>query len=118
MEGASRTSQTLAVQRSPDGTVTVGGEVTTLNAAEFAFQLRDLEVERALTLDLSRLDLDDEIALAIAVDSLRELRARVSRLVLKGAPQILGHNLYRIGALAGSHAIELVDMRLDEPSSS
>ena len=67
-------------------------------------------------LDLHGLDIEDGVALATCINSLRELRARTSGLVLRGAPQMLGHNLYRTGMLEGPRAVELIEMRLDEPS--
>ena len=96
----------------------VEGVLNEANSGEFASRLIHLQIDphRPLVLDLGRLDIEDELALAVAVTSLRELRRRVSKLVLIGAPQILGHNLYRVGALEGARAIELVDMRLEEPS--
>jgi anti-anti-sigma regulatory factor len=94
------------------------GDLSEANVSEFEARLSSLEVDggAAFTLDLSGLDIDDGVAAATAVSCLRELRARALRLVLTGAPQILGHNLYRVGLLEGAGAIELVEMRLDEPS--
>ena len=97
----------------------VEGELTSANVAQFDRELNGLEPEAStIELDLSALDITegaDGAALTVLVGSLRRLSTRLSRLVLIGAPQILGHNLYRIGALMDGGAIELVDMRLDEP---
>ena len=49
------------------------------------------------------------------VNALRALRRRCRRLVLVHAPQILAHNLYRVGMLDGEDAVELEAMREDEP---
>ncbi len=64
-------------------------------------------------LDLSRLDIEGGVAIAAAVNAIRALAACSKRVIISGAPQMLGHNLYRIGMLEG--AIEFVDIRLDEP---
>ena len=70
----------------------------------------------AVTLDLAGLDIDDGAGQAAAINFLRRVRSRSSRLVLTGAPQMLCHNLYRVGLLEGSNPIELIDMRQDEPA--
>jgi ABC-type transporter Mla MlaB component len=96
----------------------VEGELTRANAAHFEQELNAIESETStIELDLSALDITDGAALAILVDSLRRLSTRLSRLVLTGAPQMLGHNLYRIGVLKEDGIIQLVDMRCDEPYS-
>lgn len=64
-------------------------------------------------MDLSELDIEDGVAATHAVNAVRMLCAQVSVLYLKGAPQVLAHNLYRTGLLAEG-GIELVDMRQDE----
>jgi anti-anti-sigma regulatory factor len=100
-----------------DEGITVEGDLNELNASAFAVRARQLSVEAggSLTLNLCALEVEDGIAVATCVNVLRELRSRVVKLILRGAPQMLGHNLYRVGMLEGPGAIELVDMRLDEP---
>ena len=49
---------------------------------------------------------------------LRRLRAAAGGLVVRNAPQMLGHNLYRTGMLEGDGGVELIEMRLDEPTES
>ena len=113
------------IERGPGKSIMIEGELTEANAKEFEqrmsmlFADSDSEVtlsNREVTLELYGLDIDDGIALATAINSLRQLRARAARIILKGAPQMLCHNLYRVGLLDDGGAIELVDMRLDEPS--
>ena len=101
-----------------DGATLVAGDLSEQNASDFESRLRALAVAAggSVTLDLSGLDIEDGLALATCINAIRELRARANRLVLLGAPQMLGHNLYRIGMLEGPWAVEIVDMRLDEPS--
>ena len=104
--------------------MSIEGELTEANAPEFerrlqafgAKAMRGTSTERIL--DISRLDIEDGVALVTVLNALRLLRARSSALILRGAPQILGHNLYRTGMLDGSAAVELVDMRLDEANGA
>ena len=106
------------IERGPGESVMIEGELTEANAKEFEQRMSLLVADSnsEVTLELYGLDIDDGVALATAINSLRQLRARAARIILKGAPQMLCHNLYRIGLLDNSGAIELVDMRLDEPS--
>ncbi|MGA9768525.1 MAG: STAS domain-containing protein [Blastocatellia bacterium] len=92
----------------------IEGELTEANAEEFARRMNELvqKPQCEITLDLYGLDIEDGVALATFINW---LRARVARIVLKGAPQMLGHNLYRVGLLDSDHIV-LIDMRLDEPS--
>ncbi|HKP85362.1 MAG TPA: STAS domain-containing protein [Blastocatellia bacterium] len=107
------------IERRPGGGIVIEGELTESNAEEFERQIKALtsEARREITIDLYGLDIDDGVALATAINSLRLLRARAARIVLEGAPQMLGHNLYRVGLL-GDDRIELIDMRKDEPGGT
>jgi anti-anti-sigma regulatory factor len=100
--------------------IKIEGEVSRSNIAEFERKLRSVQVEhgRAVALDLSGLDIEDSFALSAVINGLRDLCNRAGGLVLVGAPQMLGHNLYRVGLLGGPCAIKLVDMRQDEPAVS
>jgi len=99
-----------------DGTIRVAGDLTRGNADGLEQGLAPLVVPGAVTrLDLSGLDIEDAAAAVILVNALRALRARSSRLVVHGAPQVLAHNLYRLNLLAGDTPIELVAMREDLP---
>ena len=117
MNAASDTSD-LRFSSDSDGATLVAGDLSERNVSAFESRFRTLVVDPgcSVILDLSRLDIEDGVALATCINALRELRARVSGLVLRGAPQMLGHNLYRIGMLEGPGAVEMADMRLDEPS--
>ena len=117
MDAAHNTSEIRFSNDSRD-VILVEGDLSEQNSAVFESQLRMMVVEDggSVLLDLRGLDVEDGVALAACINSLRELRSRVGLLVLRGAPQMLGHNLYRAGMLDGSSAIELVDMRLDEPA--
>jgi anti-anti-sigma regulatory factor len=108
----------IIVEQAADESVRVKGDLTESNAAEFELSMRRLKVGfgHTVTLDLSEFDVDDGVAVATAVNSIRELLARSGKLIISGAPQILGHNLYRVRMLEAASKIELVDMRLDEPS--
>jgi anti-anti-sigma regulatory factor len=104
--------------KADQNSILVEGDLKEENASDFESRVRTLIVEpgTSVILDFRGLDIEDGVALATCINSLRELRARASGLVLRGAPQMLGHNLYRIGMLEGPGAVEMVDMRLDESS--
>jgi anti-anti-sigma regulatory factor len=107
----------LQFSRRQDGAVVIEGELNFGNAEAFEQALTSLNVEAngRLVLDMSGFDVDDGIGVATAINGLRDLLKRVDRLQLTGAPQILAHNLYRVGLLESNSAIELIDMRQDEP---
>src|SRR5256885_15402775 len=107
----------LLVIQSFGHAIIIEGDLTASNADEFARYLLTLnpDARGEIALDLRGLDIDDGAAIAVAVNAIRQLCARTSKLILIGAPQMLCHNLYRIGLLAGGH-LELVDMRQDEPA--
>jgi ABC-type transporter Mla MlaB component len=69
----------------------------------------------ALELDLADLEIVDPVGVLASVDAIRALAKTAEHLVIRGAPQLLGHNLYRSGLLEASSGIELVEMREDEP---
>jgi anti-anti-sigma regulatory factor len=114
MNSANDEMHPLAVQKR-ESVFILEGDLTADNADEFAGCLLALDPDArgAITLDLRGLDIDDGAAIAVAVNAIRQLGARATKLILVGAPQMLCHNLYRIGLLAGGH-LELVDMRQDE----
>lgn len=107
----------LLVIQSSGHAIIIEGDLTASNADEFAHGLLALDPDARgeIKLDLRGLDIDDGAAIAVAVNAIRQLGARASRLILIGAPQMLCHNLYRIGLLGSGH-LELVDMRQDEPA--
>jgi hypothetical protein len=100
-----------------DGTIIIEGELSQGNAAAFQQTLASLNVkpDSKLAFDMFGFDVEDGVSVAIAVNALRDLLKRVSRLQLIGAPQILCHNIYRVGLLGSNTTIELTDMREDEP---
>jgi anti-anti-sigma regulatory factor len=116
MSSANDKMNPLVVQRR-ESAIIIEGDLTANNADEFAHGLLTLNPDARgdITLDLRGLDIDDGAAIAVAVNAIRQLGARTSKLILIGAPQMLCHNLYRIGLLGGGH-LELVDMRQDEPA--
>jgi hypothetical protein len=89
----------------------LSGDLTRLNGQELLSWLQALP---AITcFDLADLDIEDGVAATEAVNAVRLLSSRVTRLRIIAAPQVLAHNLYRTGMLA-TGKIELVDMREDE----
>lgn len=69
----------------------------------------------AVELDLTELEIADASGALAAVEAIRALAAVAQPVVIRGAPQLLGHNLYRAGLLETGSRIELIDMREDEP---
>lgn len=118
VSGTNDQADLQVMQHAECQTVIIAGDLSEANAMEFAQRINALSLEpnSAITLNLHGLDIDDGVALATVVNVIRRLCARTSRLVLIGAPQMLGHNLYRVGLLGDGQAIELVDMRQDEPA--
>ncbi|HEX8088841.1 MAG TPA: STAS domain-containing protein [Blastocatellia bacterium] len=106
------------IEQSAHEAVIIEGDLTHRNAVEFERRVRALKPPPGgvVRLDLSGLDIDDGVALVTAINALRELRNRPARIILTGAPQMLCHNLYRVGLLGEGVAVELIDMRLDEPA--
>lgn len=108
-----------ASQPGPGETIVIEGELTEANRDELEKAVNALtrDARREIRLDLYGLDIEDGLALAAAINLLRRLRARAERIVLEGAPQMLCHNLYRVGLL-DERRIELIDMRADEPAGT
>jgi anti-anti-sigma regulatory factor len=98
--------------------IRVEGEVDAAVAATFAQALvRDVGTltagEATITLELEDLVLEDGAAVAEAVNALREL-GRHTRVVVRHAPQLLAHTLYKTGMLR-SQRFELAEPRQEEP---
>jgi anti-anti-sigma regulatory factor len=100
-----------------DGAIIIEGDLNHENAEAFrqALGLLKAEPDSKTVLDMSGFDVDDGIGVAIAINALRDLLERAGWVQLIGAPQILGHNLYRVGLMGANTTIELIDMREDEP---
>ncbi len=93
----------------------IEGELNRHNAADFEMRMRAQPVALGdLSLDLHGLEIADGPAVTSAINVLRALLGRAARVVVHGAPQVLGHNLYRVGLLAADGPVELLDMRNDE----
>ena len=87
------------------------GDLTGVSGHELLSWLQTLPAIPSL--DLAELDIEDGVAATEAVNAVRLLCSRVTRLRIIASPQVLAHNLYRTGMLA-TGTIELVDMREDE----
>jgi ABC-type transporter Mla MlaB component len=97
-------------------TLSLQGELDAAGVAAFAAELAALPpMPGPLLLELSDFDIVDGVAAVAAVNVVREL-ARGRRLVLRAAPQLLAHNLYRVGDLEGGRLV-LEATREDEPSA-
>ena len=99
-----------------DGTFVLDGDLSWHNAADFEALVATLVPTGVdMTLDLSGLDLVDGFSIAIAINAVRELQRHADKVILIAAPQILCHNLYRVGMLESNDRLELIAMREDEP---
>ncbi len=94
--------------------VQFNGELTQDNSDQFQALAAALRAPAGvLRVEMGEFDIADGVAAVAAVNVVR-LLAREYRVVLVHAPQILGHNLYRVGALGDDSAITLEAMREDE----
>lgn len=119
VSGANDQADLQVIQLAASNSVMIAGDLSEANALEFERRINALKFapgSSSITLNLHDLDIEDGMALATLVNAIRRLRARAMRLVLIGAPQMLGHNLYRVGLLGADRTIELVEMRQDEPA--
>ncbi|MCE7908405.1 MAG: hypothetical protein DYH02_08580 [Candidatus Omnitrophica bacterium COP1] len=66
-----------------------------------------------LFLDLAELDFEEGAAVALLVDQIKQYLKRDGRLDLFQAPQVLAHNLYRVGLLTHPR-LTLTQTRMDE----
>lgn len=96
------------------GTLIIRGELDAAQADMFAAEVAALgALPDPLTVDLGSFDIADAHAAVTAVNTMRTL-ARGRCLVLHAAPQILAHNLYRVGDLEQG-SLRLEATREDEP---
>lgn len=93
------------------GQLVLCGELDRANGAALLRWLQDAPPLASIALD--DLEIADGVAATEALNAVRLLSTRVPLLTVIGAPQVLGHNLYRTGLLAQGK-IELVAMREDE----
>lgn len=95
-------------------TLSLHGELDASGIPAFAAEIAALQpLPGPLLLELGGFDIADSMAAVAAVNAIRHL-ARGRRLVLRAAPQLLAHNLYRVGDLEGGSLV-LESMREDEP---
>lgn len=96
-----------------DTALIISGDLDASGITQFEAEIAALPLlPDPLRLDLSGFDISDGLAAVAAVDAMRRL-ARGRRLVLQGAPQLLAHNLYRVGDLEGGSVV-LEATRQDE----
>jgi hypothetical protein len=113
-------SQVIVYPKVVDRAITLPWEsvISASEGCEKALRAFELSSGCRVEIDLAEVDFEDGESLAKAIEILRHLRIRAPRLTLIRAPQMLCHNLYRVGLLDGPGAIELIEMRQDEPASS
>ncbi len=68
----------------------------------------------AIAVELDAFEIADGLAAVAMVNLIRHIAA-TRHVTLCNAPQLLGHNLYRVGALAAGGMIELRALRDEEP---
>ena len=91
------------------------GDLSAEEAAHLAAQGPHMPLPPAghLCLRLADLDTEDGVAVAELINLVRALAARVERLTLDSAPQMLAHTLYKVGMLEDGR-IRLVAPRTEE----
>lgn len=110
------TENDININQHSDLAIGIVGELTQANAAAFEEMIAALTINPdAVALDMIEFDIGDGIAIATTINAIRHLLKRTRKVKLIAAPQILCHNLYRVGLLELGTAIELVAMREDEP---
>lgn len=93
-------------------TLTLKGVVDADVAALFLEELASLgRSDAPVTIDMRDAELQDATLIGALVDQIRQAAARAGRVQLLEPPQVLAHNLYRVGALEGDSTIQLVDPR-------
>ncbi len=99
-----------------DTALALEGELSQSNVEGFEQAMAALKINaEVVALDMLEFDVDDGLAIATAINAIRHLLKQTKKVKLIAAPQILCHNLYRVGLLELGTAIELVAMREDEP---
>lgn len=69
----------------------------------------------AVVVELQEVDVADGTGALLGVDLVRRLLTHCGRVELRHAPQLLAHNLYRVGLLEGPGVVALVEPREEEP---
>ena len=96
-------------------TLTLSGVADAQGAAQLEAAVGRLVLPAGpLTVELGALDIADGLAAVALVNIVRRI-ARERHVTLCEAPQLLGHNLYRVGALDAGGPIALRALRDDEP---
>lgn len=117
-EGTSAAAPPLSVEREGETTTVHVEGVLRGDAREtFRQQLARIlsEQDRSLVFELLTFDIDDEIALTAVMNLFRELLDQDRQLTVRHCPQMLAHNLYKAGLLAGERAIRIGSVRKEEP---
>lgn len=94
----------------------LGGVLTAADAASWRVDVLSQAPESVDTLDLGELDLDDGEAVVEAVNLVTALRDRHGSLLIREAPQMLAHTLYKVGAL--NKGVSLEAPRSDEGTTA
>ena len=74
--------------------------------------------EERTRIDLSEADIEDAIVVSSLIEALRTTAERLGHLEVFGAPQVLAHGLYRVGALGPSAKLRLIEPREEIGTSS
>ena len=68
--------------------------------------------------DLGEADIEDAVVVSLLIEALRDTAQRLGSLEVVGAPQVLAHGLYRVGALGPNANLRLIDPREELGTSS
>lgn len=98
------------------GAIRLAGELTAEEGATLAQWFNTLPPQDASPkLELFDLEIVDGVAATHAVNIVRSLLHRYAEVTLEGAPQLLAHNLYRVGLLYDGAPLHLIATREEEP---
>ena len=109
--------QDLAINlREQGSTLVITGDLAARDAEKLEQWFQQLPTQNTpQSLELGELEIIDGVAATHMVNLVRLILERNGVVTLSGSPQLLAHNLYRAGLLYEGCAIQLIDMREDEP---
>lgn len=99
--------------------ITVEGLIDPDIAALLIEQLSSFSIDdEIIRLDLSAADIEDPVVTSQLLKAFRDAAQNLQGLEIHGAPQVLAHGLYRIGALGRNAKLRLINPREEIGTSS